>query len=499
MNDSTFSFIKSLTDFEIKAVKEYFKMSISLSSSEIVSTKQMDLFNLLIEDKENKLTEEDILKKLGTKNLSSLKNELVSKIADALTQNRFYENNKELDENIFNIYLLKKKVLFLRIIARANNKNRAEFVFQLFFDIINTAKKFEAYDVLIEVLRFQKYYKGIRRGDEDFNKTQESIDFYSYCDDAFWRAIDCYYKVIINNELKKTMSSAQVFDFIKKSIQEIEKDYKKTQSHQIFYYLQILKFAYNEEIGNIKESIKQCVKLIDFLKDDEVVFSRARMGFANDNLSRYYAYEGDYKKAIKTAIIAQQNYDENTFSYLISKESEFYIHLYNGDHTSANSILNYISNHELADSGKFRKSKFIFYKACTYFAQKKFKEALEQIRTNLEIEKDKSGWNIYLRLINTMTLIELGKADEAIASLESMRKYKERMKKDEEAGITERHWIICDVLKEWEKSGFAFHTNDKNMLAFAQKLSEKGQAYSWKMFGNELIPFHTWFEEKIKK
>jgi len=499
MSHYIYDFIRSLNDTEIKSVKEYLKASTSLSRSGVEESKHLLLFNLLLAPKSLQYTDEEIAQKVPTKNLISLRSELLSKISEALTLSKSIENNNGLDERMAHVYLLKKKLLFLRIIASNRKSNRSELVMQLFFDIIIQAKKTESYDVLVEALRFQKYYRGIRTDFVEFDKIQEEIDFYNECNDAVWFATDCYNKIIMNNDLIKFMSPKEQLDFIDSSIGQLEKKYSKTKSQQVFYYMQILKLEYNEINENYKEAIKQAEKLINYLPENSVIYTKLRMGYAYDNLSRFYAFDGNFKKSIKILQIAQRHFKEDTFPYLISKEGEFKIYFHIADLIKAGAILNTISKHNLVDSGKFRESKIIFYKACIYFAQKKFKEALEQIRTNMEIEKDKSGWNIYLRLLNTMTLIELGKVDEAMASIESMRKYKERMQKDEEAGITERHWIICDVLKDWEKSSFTFHINDKKMLETAKKLSEKGEAYSWKMFGNELIPFHTWFEEKIKK
>lgn len=311
-------------------------------------------------------------------------------------------------------------------------------------------------------------------------------------------AADFYHAIILNNDLIKTFSDKKRFEFVKESIKKLEKDYKITQSYQVLYYLQILKFAYFEEINEYKKAINECEKLIEILKESPVVYSKERLGFANDNLARFYAYEGDYKKAIKTAQISQDSYDENTFMYLISKESEFYLLFYNKDFDKALIATNFMLSHELTDAGKFRADKFLFYKACVFFSQGKIKEASELIRNSLEIEKDKTGWNVQLRLLSIMILIEQSKMDEVSFSIESLRKFIERAKTDKEILISERDRQILVLLKEWEKVGFTKRVSETKINTILDQLAEKGKPYSWNHFSNELIQFHTWIKEKIK-
>ncbi len=498
MSNYIFDFIRSLNKTEIKSVQDYLKVISELSSSSVDDALQIKLFNFLISENSVLENEEGMAKHIGTKNISSLKNELIEKISEALTLNRHINANPDFTEQIENVYKLKKKLLFLRISARSNSKMKAEFSLRLFSDIVNLSKKHEAYDILVETLTFQKYYKGIRSGKEEFDKINKEIDFYEKCNKAVWFATDCYYSIILNNDFIKSLNADGRLNFLKKSIKQIEKDHKLTQSYQVLYYLQILKFAYFEEIGEIKKAIKQCEKLIEILKESSVIFSKERLAYAYDNLARYYAYEENYKKAIKTVNIAQSNYNENSLTYIISKESEFYMLFYNKDFEKALNTTNYMLSHELTDAGKFRADKFLFYKSCIFFSQEKIKEASELIRNSLEIEKDKTGWNVQLRLLSIMILIEQSKMDEVSFSIESLRKFIERAKTDKEILISERDRQILVLLKEWEKVGFTKRVSETKINTILDQLAEKGKPHSWNHFSNELIQFHTWMKEKIK-
>ncbi len=498
MSNYIFDFIRSLNKTEIKSVQDYLKIISELSSSEVEDVRQVKLFNYLI-DKKNDIENEELIATLvGTKNISSLKNELIEKISEALTLNRHIHKNDDFNEQFVIKYKLKKNLLFLNIIGRPNIKSRTLYITTLCSNIVNTAKKNEFFDVLIEVLTFQKFYYGIRSSKEEFDKINKEMEFYNKCYDSVFNAADCYHSIILNNDLIKTYSNESRLEYVNKSIKQIEKDYKLTKSYQVLYYLQILKFAYFEEIRDYKKAIKECEKLIDILKENRIIYTKERLSYANENLARYFAFEGNYKKAIKTVELAQDSYNENSFMYLISKESEFYLLFYNQDFEKALVATNFMIAHELSDSGKFRRDKFIFYKACVYFSQNKIKESSELIRSSLEIEKDKSGWNVQLRLLSIMIFIEQDKIDEISFAIDSLRKYIERAASDSEIEIRERDKVILILLREWEKAGFTANISKTKIPSILIQLDEKEKPHSWAHFGNELIPFHTWLKNKLK-
>lgn len=498
MSNYIFDFIRSLNKTEIKSVQDYLKIISELSSSNIDEAMQLKLFAYLIDRNNDMESEETIAKVINTKNISSLKNELIEKISEALILNRHIHKNPQLSSHIEIIYKLKKELLFLRISGRNNDKKRTTFILRLFSDIINKSKKNEAYDVLVEALTFQKYYQGIRAGKEEFDKINKEIEFYDKCNKAVWNAVDCYYSIILNNDFIKTHSSKIRVEYLKKSIKQLEKDYKLTKSYQVLYYLQILKFAYFEEIRDYKKAIKECEKMVEILKGSSIIYTKERLSYVNENLARYFAFEGNYKKAIKTVELAQDSYNENSFMYLISKESEFYLLFYNQDFEKALVATNFMIAHELSDSGKFRRDKFIFYKACVYFSQNKIKESSELIRSSLEIEKDKSGWNVQLRLLSIMIFIVQDKIDEISFAIDSLRKYIERAASDSEIEIRERDKVILILLREWEKAGFTANISKTKIPSILIQLDEKEKPHSWAHFGNELIPFHTWLKNKLK-
>lgn len=109
---------------------------------------------------------------------------------------------------------------------------------------------------------------------------------------------------------------------------------------------------------------------------------------------------------------------------------------------------------------------------------------------SLEIEKDKTGWNIALRTLNIIVFIELSKINEASRALEALRKYMERLTKSDE--VKQRDILIIKLLREIEKDGFRYDPKNANATKMLKELSEKDKPVSWNYYTPELIPFHEW-------
>nr|MBA3706548.1 hypothetical protein [Bacteroidota bacterium] len=219
-----------------------------------------------------------------------------------------------------------------------------------------------------------------------------------------------------------------------------------------------------------------------------------RIGFALINICQLKIYSGSYASAVIDAKNAQEYYIQNSFNTAISKEQEFYAYFYNSDQYNALKCIEDLLEHSLIDTGEFRKSKYIYYQSCVLFDSGKYKATLDLLKMSLEIEKDKTRWNISLRILNIIIFIELDKIDEAGRSLESLRKHMERQIKEEE--VKPRDILIVKTLRELEKNNFEFSSKNVTVIKMLKELSEKDTAVAWEHFSTELIPFHKWLERR---
>jgi tetratricopeptide (TPR) repeat protein len=456
--------------------------------------KDLKLFRAFSSNPEKSFTEIELLAITGSTGtaLRVLKSRLFDKIKEALTH-----DTNILNEDLFNeidrtIFKLTKDFLFFRISIRSHTEKKTEALAVLLDQIIATAKTFELYDILTETLAAKKYVTGIRSNVDEFNRINGEIIFYADCLKALRYAGDCYYRIIINNELTKSLSEKEMNAHIQSSIKQLQIDFKRTNSQQINYYLQILLFAHSEKQKNYPLAIKQCNHLIVLLKSSKAVYRKERIGHALLNLSQFKVFIGDYFSAAKNAEKARDYYLANSFDNLMATEQEFYAHFYNKTFETAHKCVNRLLEHTDIDAGAFRKAKFIYYQACISFATGAFQKAFLLLSKPLEIEKDKSRWNISLRILNIQLFIELNKIKQASHSLDALRKFIKRLEVKEE--IKPRDILIVKLLREIEKDGFLFNSSNALAAKMLKELSQKDSPVSWEHYSSELIPVHEWLE-----
>lgn len=485
-------FIQSLSPAEIRVVDDYLQRLKPRIGNEEGELKEFQLFKLLISNKNKIITDAEIIEATNTERASSLKSNLYQKVLEAFSFDKHITNVNIFNEYDIISFTLKKKLLTFKILLRSSNQGKTEAMNELLDEVIETAKEYEAYDVLVEALTAKKYFNGIRLGIKEFEAINKDIDSYDYCIKAIHYANDCYYRLILNNHFVKSFLKKDLDKYLEQAIQKMESDYKKTKSQQINYYLHIIYFAVCERKKNYFEAIQYCNKLIGMLKKSKVIYRQERVGFALINMCQFKAYIGNYEAAVIDAKKAQEYYLENSFNSVIAKEQEFYACMYSNNEKQALNCIEKLLEHSLVDTGEFRKSKYVYYKSCVLFASKDYKEALDLLKMSLEIEKDKTRWNISLRILNIMIFIELGKIDEAIRALEPLRKHIERQTKAEE--VKARDILIVKLLRELEKTNFIYDPKNSNASKMLKELSEKNKPTSWEHYSAELIPFHKWLE-----
>lgn len=455
---------------------------------------ELQLFKYLTKNNKQEISNEMLIAATGTKRVTDLKNNLFSKAMEVITSEKLITNRNIFNDYDISVFQLKKKLLAFKVSSRSQNQGKTETLNVWLDNIIEKAKELESYDTLVEALTAKKYFKGIRMGLKEFEKLNDELEFYDYCCKAVFRSTDNYYRLILNNDFVKTFSNHAADKHIEDSIAQMEQDVKKTKSEQVYYYLYIMRFAAAERKKNYSKAIDYCTQLIARLSKSKVIYRNERMGFAYTNLSQYRTFNGDYLGAIKDAKKSQKYYLENSFNYAISKEQEFHANFYYGSYTDAKKCLIELLEHPTIDTGQFRKSKFIYYQACTFFAERQFSGALRLLNEALEIEKDKTRRNVSIRILIIMIFLELNKIDQASIAVEALRKHVGRNKKEDQ--LSPRDIDIVKLLRELEKEGFEFKKRNPSASQLLKKLSEKNNESSWEHYNSELIKFHEWVQQK---
>jgi hypothetical protein len=490
-------FIQSLSSEEIKIVREYVYRS---NTRPILGENKIEkLFNTLVADPEKKYTDRELSGILESDGgaLRILKSRLFDKVKEALLSDNHFENDLVFNYREKIVFSLKKKILLAKCLYRTLNQGRIATIRTLLAETIKIAQENEVYDVLVEALIIQKQLEGIRAGILEFENTHSKIVFYDHCLKCVRDANDAYYRLILNQEFINSLTKNKFATHIRDSIKQLTIDYKKTKSREVNYYRVFLQIALSENEEKFQLAIILCKKLLAMVKSSKVIYSKDRVGFAMANLAQFNVFIKNYKEAVFITRNAQKFHLKKSFNYVTLKEQEFFANFYDNNYHEASKCISELLKHEISNTGEYRKAKFIYFEAYVSFVLTQYKDSLQLLNKSLEIEKDKAGLNIAVRILLTMTFIQLNKFNEAGNSIETLRKHLERTRKKRE--ISERDVLISKLLRELKKDSFKRNEKNKTAVKLLAELSDKNKPTAWNYFTPELIPFHEWMKTLPEK
>ena len=149
------------------------------------------------------------------------------------------------------------------------------------------------------------------------------------------------------------------------------------------------------------------------------------------------------------------------------------------------------------NSQRHSKSVILYLKSIAFFGLKNYKEAQTILSQKNEIEKDKEGWNVWIRIMRLLCSVELLKLNLIDYDIESFRKYLERTSKQYE--VRERDKLVLKVLQELDKNDYNFSLTAIVAADELEKLKSTNEKYAWNPDSPELILFHDWFNAKLLK
>ncbi len=484
--------VKGLTNEEINSVRRYLNCFDEIFGNN--KTKTANLFDLLISDEE--MTQDEIISILYTNSSSvdafeKLSIRLIEKIHECLILDINVERKDVYPEFVKATIDVRKKIMQAHILLGRGLSNELENVYD---KIIVKAKKYELYSELVEVSYLKQIYLGLRKGKVEYEKLTAEIKFYEYCRDAVHKATDYYYRLIINNEF----SSINVVDkkLLSESVDDLKEIYNYTKSANIGYYLHLLEFELFQINGQQIEAKSVCHNLVDLIQDNPSIYMKRRLGSAFYNLAENELYSYDFKSAGLHARLAQDYFNKNTSNHSAARELEFYSFYYQGDLEKADLAINSLISETVVHS-EFHDSRRAFLAANVAFLKKNKRVAKNLLDECKEIDKDKEGYNIGIRILSIMNQIDGEVMDIAQNQIESMRKHIERTMKMKE--VRGRDITILRILNELVNQSFDFEAVWKSRKHLFDLLASEDEDQKWDIKGHELVIFQEWFKARANQ
>jgi len=361
-------------------------------------------------------------------------------------------------------------------------------------EIIRLCKEYESYPTLIEILNYKKWL-GYREGEKKMNELNVEVNYYKRCNDTLTKAKDFYLLSIVRSTFTTKEDLESFRKFLRDAIAELNLEAAELKSAFIQYYIKHLEIIYYEAAKDFAVTRDICLELTHIVKDNRSIFSKPRLAIVYGSIAACDLRLGDYELAIDNAVIAQKYCMHNTENYYAAVEYEFVARFYQREIEKCKGVCATLIRSVKKEVGNFRYAKYLFFQANVFYLQNRFKEALSLLSFKLELSRDKLGWDISIRILRILLLLELGRMDEASTQFESLSKHASRSSSEE--ALRPRDKLILRTLRMLNHDGFS-GSRIRLKLASNYELLTQDSAYSWEPLSSEMIPFDSWLASRYK-
>lgn len=426
------------------------------------------------------------------KTFKQLLNRTINRIKESLILDLNILRKDSYSKVFQNRFQIRKQIVQARILRGRGLTNEAILVYD---SIIRTAKKFELYDELIEALQFKQNALVNTKGLKAFEEMEEEIDYFTMCRNLHNEAIrvyNKYYAVVNFSSTKKGNIKT-----LEQTIENIENSVYETRSANIKSMFYLLKLEYHILKKDYQSTIEVGDKFLNLITSNIAVASRPRQVYILNILAENQILLLNFSSAIKYGKEAMGLLAGTLSRNLYySLEHLSYAYYYLNEFEKVEHYHKEMERFPLYKKEVYQRTKVFFLRAMTYFSKEQFREALLLLNNMEELEKEKEGWNVWIRIMRILCSIELLKLNMIDYDVESFRRYMERteLRKD----VKPRDKLILKVLIDLDRTFYDFEATQKSKAAELKELNKVNGKYSWEAQTPELILFHDWFQAKLE-
>lgn len=424
--------------------------------------------------------------------IERLKNRLYSKVLDSLlidinTNRDIYEDQTHPVQ-----IRLRKKMILYDLLKFTPLKQTVGL--EMISDIISTAKQYEFHSILLDAMYIYKGNYGLKKGIELFRKINTEIEFYEKCKRYAQRALDLYHELGIVSTFNTKADKIKLELFFVASIAELRACYLETNVKSVGYFLKTFEMIHLQSNKRLDEAREVGVWLLEFMQNNKTVGRKGRFGILHGDIAELDIQKGDYDSALKHIYMGREYFSGSPFNLTINKKLEADAYFLKGEYNKTLEIASALASDDSQVTGNFRRDIMLYYKGCCHFMLGEFRDAARMFNLKFQLTQDKLGWEVNIRFMRIMTMLELDHPDEAYAMVETTGKHIERYQQT--ADLNARDKLLVKLFRELAKEGFSFDRPNDKVYHYLLQLQEKGKDHSWEPMTPELIPIHTWVIKK---
>lgn len=279
------------------------------------------------------------------------------------------------------------------------------------------------------------------------------------------------------------------------AISDLEKFYTETKLQSINFIILMLRLqlAHYEEKYELAEQI--IFKIIRISEQYSALKRRGKLIQNYMNLAYTQFYLNKFEEAYFNALKAATEYVEQDFVLNVNREACVFALIYLNRYAEAETWLAKILSSAAVGNSPEQLSKRHLMMGVLKYLQGDFKASFKHLQFTKEVESDREGWNLGIRMLNIYLTLSTEKVDLADQRINAMRKHIERTSKMR--NLRKRDIIIFRILSHLSRSGFDFkETWEDRQKDFALLRSKTPDCF-WVPRSHELIIFDQWFEAKM--
>jgi hypothetical protein len=452
------------------------------------SLKSIELTKIIYFENETNsiIIQKKIYDKINNIAFRKLVERLKNKVLDSLLIQPF-ETVKGTEARSMVIFDLRKKLIQSDLLSLKGLREDAD---SLCKRVISKAQEYELYDIISQSLLIRQRFVTTRKKVAEVKSISENVELYEKMHKS---TVKC--QLIYNSTLNKITNARNKLDYLddlNKSISTIGEEYELYKSNIVGYYLHILlteQYQLNNNFLKAMEHLNVLSKLVNL----KSIYTNNRMGAIILNISNNNIHMGNYDLSLKYAALAGPYFSRNIFNTSLVEEHKFYSYFYKSDYKTALEII--LKLIDLPRGNELNHNKWFYYLSFIKFVFGDYNECIKILNSIDELRFGTEDWNINKRLLIIMCRIELQNYESVDLNVASLERYIKRMNKRND--IKPRYIYIIRVLLKLINCNYNYLMVSNQRKKYLLQLQGEHVNYMWSHKTAELIPFSSWFNEKL--
>lgn len=479
-----YQLVQSLENREKKTTENY----LHCFSKQDNSNSSLTRLFLILSKRKRCPSNEEMVEKLHLKDkqaLFYLNYRLKHKILEAAIIDINIERLKIIDELDYLNIKLRKRLAQINFLVRT--KGTLSIVRTELDNLIKEALKYELYPIVIEGYSLKKQLFIKKAAYANFLKINSLINTYSNAEDAIRRAIDFHICFVTESNLQEAFKDREKRKLLEDILFESNKELDNFYSPTLHYYIKLFEFYYFTIKGEYARARETCLERLTLLKKYVSINRKQRIGNAYIHLYDTDINMKEYKRALNNIHHSLKYFPKYSYNALVAHETKFKVLFYLKRYTAALNLLEKIKNTNTSND-KIINHKIIYHKSFIYFVKGDYAKTLSLLNQPLELNKDKSNYELLIRIITICSYMALKKYDNALLKLNNLT---QNIQKNRKYQVTERYKKIILLLKNilnQESSNIKVNsTIRKNILQLKEDSNTQ-----WEPLSPELFPIDNW-------